>query len=98
MAGAAGLRALRSGLPELQNVLADALDRRVSELEENERVLESDDLKRLTSKDEEAAKDLDAVRERSRQRIAEARTFPTEYKAGLRELATDLDDLLGLFD
>lgn len=97
LAGAAALHTIRAVFPEIRDQVADAVDEGVRVHEQPRKVIQDKQLRALAKENENVAKRLEALEERTNDALAEARAVRTEHKAGLRELSADLDDLVDLF-
>jgi hypothetical protein len=97
VAPAVALNGLRTALPGFFDAIRTAADERVAGAERETKSLRSAGAKRAARRTKKAADGIRRARDGADYRLAEARALRTEHKAALRDIESDLDDLLSLF-
>jgi hypothetical protein len=97
VAPAVALNGLRAVLPGFFDAIRTATDERVAGAERETRSLRSDRAKRESRRSKKAADGIRRARDGADYRLEESRALRTEHKAALRNIESDLDDLLRLF-
>jgi hypothetical protein len=96
VAPAIALHGLRTALPGFFDAIRAATDERVAGTERETKSLRSDRAKRAARRDKKTAARIRRARDGADYRLEESRALRSEHKAALRDIESDLDDLLGL--
>lgn len=94
---AVAIHGLRAALPDLFEAVRTGSDELVIGADREAKSLRSDRVKRAARKEKKTADEVRRTRETADYRLEESRSLRTEHKAALRDVESDLDDLLRLF-